>query len=187
MLFERFELAANLTLLPYVVYAEIMLTKEQRQWAMDFVECGNAERAYKAVYHNQIAEGTDVATQAMALKQNGMVMAFVLDLQLLAAKEILFSKNSVLQEYARIGTSDVRRIADEHGYPKRLQDLDDDTARAIASYRTKQTKYGEEIEYKFWPKLPALEALAKRLGIFLEEQSIGETYDVAVTVRKKVE
>ncbi len=133
-----------------------------------------------------------VNCHAGTLKNTMPVASRIIDLQMLAAEKILVSEDSVLTEFARIATSDVRKLSTKDGILKSLQELDIDTARAISSVKvTTKSAVGGKIEYiheyKFWPKTHALDALAKRLGFFKEQEDEKETFDVTVTVRPKVE
>jgi len=84
----------------------------------------------------------------------------------------------VLQELAYVGFSDCRQIFKEDGTLKNLKELDEKAARAIASIEVFEEYAGRGDErrligftkkMKFWPKVPALELLGKKFGIFIEK------------------
>jgi len=83
------------------------------------------------------------------------------------------NKESVLNEYRKIAFSDVRKILTIDGGLKSIDELDDDTAGAIAGIesfdeieRMTGEKLGTNRKIKMHDKLRALEALSKHLGLF---------------------
>lgn len=92
----------------------------------------------------------------------------------------------VLQEYARIAFADLRCLVDDEGRPIPLQDLDDDTAAALAGVELevigdadgplKTTRH----RYKIADKLKALEILAKRLKLFEDTTNLNLSGEVKV-------
>lgn len=84
----------------------------------------------------------------------------------------------VILELARLGTSDVRRMFNEHGSLLSIVNLSDDAAAAVSSIKvvTKRLPTGDgepaEVEYiseiKLWDKNSALEKLGKHLKLFTE-------------------
>ena len=80
----------------------------------------------------------------------------------------------IIEEYARIAFSDVKEIYDDNKQLKRVDDLDSDTSRAIASIKVRKvTDSDGEVyyvdEYKFYDKLKALEKLKEYIGNPTEE------------------
>ncbi len=86
------------------------------------------------------------------------------------------TQDRVLQEYARIAFLDPRKLLDGSGRPLPLQDLDDDTAAAIAGLKVvdkyEPARDGAEgnvstvVEYKLADKKGALDSVARHLGMF---------------------
>lgn len=84
------------------------------------------------------------------------------------------TQERVLLEYARVAFYDPRKLFNGNGNLKKIEDLDDDTARAIALTEVVTRSLGEgEVEYvhkvKAWDKLTALGKLAEHLGLFNEK------------------
>jgi phage terminase small subunit len=82
-------------------------------------------------------------------------------------------QDDVLREIGRIAFSDARKLVHPDGSLIPLQDLDEDTARAVASVKVKVLKTREGLvlpeailEYKFWDKNSALEKAGKHLRLF---------------------
>lgn len=100
-----------------------------------------------------------------------------------ASAKLAISKERVMEELARIGFSDLRKLFDESGGLKPIHELDDDTAAAIGSIEVVTSKpRGGEVEYthkfKAWDKQSALVNLGKELGMF--KQGVDVTGDVTV-------
>lgn len=96
-----------------------------------------------------------------------------------AAREhrIAVTVENVAREYARIAFFDPRMLFDDTGAPIPIHELDDATAAAIASFDVDETEVNGAItqrkyRYKLTPKAPALEALGKSLGMFVERMEL---------------
>lgn len=83
------------------------------------------------------------------------------------------NKESVLNEYRKIAFSDVRKVLTVDGGLKPLDEVDEDTAGAIAAIESfdvtdKESReiLGTNRKIKLHDKLRALEALSKHLGLF---------------------
>lgn len=116
---------------------------------------------------------------AARMKANESIASRVEEIVQAGADMATITVARVLQELARVGTSDVRRLFNEAGQLKPIDTLDDETAAAIASVEvvTKRTP-GEdsEVEYvhkfRFWDKNSALEKLGKHLGMFTDKLEV---------------
>lgn len=90
----------------------------------------------------------------------------------------VISATRVLEEVVRIATADARRAIKEDGTLVPVQDLDEDTARAVASIKvTRREARGSEPavvtqELKFWNKNQATDTLLKILGKFSDATQI---------------
>lgn len=92
----------------------------------------------------------------------------------------------ILEEVLRIATADPRRVMREDGTMKQLQDLDEDTARAVAAIEV-TTKPGRGDEpptithkLKFWDKGRATDTLLKSLGKLIDGVQVNNTTVVGV-------
>jgi phage terminase small subunit len=105
------------------------------------------------------------------------VQARVAELLGRAAEKVELSKARVLDELAKIGFFDPRRLIDAAGNLIPLQDLDDQTAAAIAhiELRTVKTEGRAEAaveqvaKIKTWDKRGALVDISKILGFYVEK------------------
>jgi phage terminase small subunit len=82
------------------------------------------------------------------------------------------TQDRVLQEYARIAFFDVRKLVSADGKPLSLQDLDEDTARAVVGIDVVRipgedgAPPGEVLKFKLADKKGALDSCARHLGMF---------------------
>lgn len=89
----------------------------------------------------------------------------------------------VLEEIAKIGFSDIRKMFSGTGSLLPISELGDDMAPCLSSIEvvTRKVPGGEEAEVehvakvKLWDKLSALEKLGKHLGLFNEKPAEAET------------
>jgi len=96
-------------------------------------------------------------------------------------KKTEITRERVLQEYAKLAFFDPRKLFDENGNPKKITELDDDTAAAIAGLEVNSQLALVEVEgekpetrdvlstvrkYKIVDKKAALDSIAKHLGMF---------------------
>jgi phage terminase small subunit len=96
------------------------------------------------------------------------------------------SATRILEEVLRIATADPRRAMNDDGSMKQLQELDEDTARAVASLEV-VTKPGRGDEpptithkLKFWDKGRATDTLLKSLGKLIDGVQVNNTTVVGV-------
>lgn len=94
----------------------------------------------------------------------------------------------VLQELAKIGFSDVRKVFTENGGLVNPADLDDETASTVAAIevvtrRTPGAGEEAEIEYvhkiKQWDKLGALTQIGRHLGMFTDKLQVDVSDELA--------
>ncbi|WP_046901038.1 terminase small subunit [Gluconobacter oxydans] len=97
------------------------------------------------------------------------------------------SQDRVIQEIARLGLSDVRKLFNDGGRLLQPHEWDDDTAAAVASIEVDQRKEpgegGEQYtvtKIKAWDKNAALEKLCKHLGLYERDN---EQKQVVVNIR----
>lgn len=109
-----------------------------------------------------------------------LIAAAIAEAKLARSKRTNIKADRVLQELARIGFSDLRKVITDHGHIRNPQAWDDDTAAAISSLEVVRKSDSEKdedghpiIEYvhkiKMWDKNSALEKLAKHLGVYSDK------------------
>lgn len=86
------------------------------------------------------------------------------------AEQADVTQERVIQEIARLGLFDPRKLFDGRGNPLPISQLDDDAAAAIAGLKVREIPMGDDgqlatvIEYKLADKNSALDKLMKYLG-----------------------
>ena len=91
------------------------------------------------------------------------------------------STEQTIREVARLAFSDPRNIVNPDGSIKRLNELDADTAAAVASYEVDKDGV---IKYKFWDKNSAIEKAAKIQGLYEKDNDQHAAPVVNVTTIK---
>lgn len=90
------------------------------------------------------------------------------------AKNTGLNAERVIQEAMRLAFFDIRKLVNADGTPKKLSELDDDTAAAIqgldvASFGNAEVGIGTVLKYKIADKNSAIERLFKHLGLFKKD------------------
>ena len=80
----------------------------------------------------------------------------------------------VINEIGKVATSDVRGVFNDDGSIKAPHELDDATAACIASVKIEEHPLnGTKYEYKFHPKMSALENLTKQHNLYEANNKTG--------------
>lgn len=146
------------------------LTPRQAKFCVEYlIDLNGTQAAIRAGYATSGAR-----TEATRLLANADIVEELNRLRGEIAAKTQITPERILQEYARIGFSDVRRTLGANGELKNPQEWDDDTAAAIAGVEvvTRTSGYGDDaaVEYvhkiKTWDKKAALDSMAKHLGMF---------------------
>ena len=91
------------------------------------------------------------------------------------AEECHVDQYRIVNEWARVGFSDIGRLFDAEGKLKPIHQIDDDTRACIAGYDIAiDRKRGQKVaKIRLWPKNQALEALARSLNMFAADNAAG--------------
>lgn len=158
------------------------LTAQQEKFAQEVAKGEMLTNAYKAAYPKSKSWlPKSVNEKASALASNIKVLSRIEVLRDKVESAAMVSHEKLLREIARLAFSDPRRLVTKSGAMVPLQELDSDTAAAIASVEVDE--YGK-VKYKLWDKGPAQERLAKYLGLY--EKDNKQRTDALVTVVKLV-
>lgn len=140
-------------------------------------DLNGTQAAIRAGYSRKTA-----GVQAGAILKRPDVKARVEELKAERAKRCGVEADAVLLELAKIAFSDPRQLFDGSGSILSIQDLDDKTARAVASVEVEElfegrgedrSKIGVAKKIRLWDKPKALELLAKHLGLLVERHEFG--------------
>lgn len=137
---------------------------------------GNGKRAAIAAGFSPKA----AAQQASRLLTDANVSQLVRSRSQKLAEKMELTTERTLREVARLAYFDPRKLLDENGNQKRLQDLDDDTAAAIAGLEiedklnpvdagAKGRTTSLVFKYKIGDKNSALDKAMRHLGLFKED------------------
>lgn len=156
--------------------AEELTPKQQRFVAEYLINLNGKQAAIRSGYSPKTAE-----VQASRLLSIAKVAAAVAEGKKSAAEKLGITRERVLKEYARLAFLDIRRAFDDEGRLKPIQDIDDDTAAAIAGLETESLfeGRGEDREHigtlkkiKLSDKKAALDSLAKHLGLLSDQSNV---------------
>lgn len=142
---------------------------------------------YKSAVYAGFSEKTarSQASQMLDVEEN---IEYLSKLKAEYALKNGINKESVLNEYRKIAFSDVRNILTVDGGLKSIDEIDNDTAGAIASIESfdeyskdGSEKLGTNRKIKLHDKLRALEALSKHLGLF-EKDNEQKKADIQINI-----
>lgn len=140
------------------------------RFAQELAKGKTADEAYVAAGYKENRHN------ASRLKTNEHITDRVDEILGKAAERVEITQARVLDELAKIGFSDIRKLFTGGGSLRRIEDLDDDAAACLASVEvvTRRVPGGEadEVEHvakiKTWDKRAALVDIGKHLGMFKE-------------------
>ncbi len=160
------------------------LTPKQSAFVEEFACDLNAtQAAIRAGYSANTAK-----EQATRLLSNVHVAAEIAKGRAARSERTGISADRVLQELARIAFFDVRKALNPDGTMKPLDELDDDTAAAIAGLDIAEIRDGEGMpigtlkKIKIADKLVALDKLARNLGLLQDKLKISGNAENPVLV-----
>jgi phage terminase small subunit len=152
------------------------LTKRQKRFCEEYVIDFNATQAYFRAGYSVKSEKA-AGTEGYKLLKNPGIQAYIKKLQQERSERTQITADRVLQEYARLGFSDITQVAsfDDNGVTlKSSSNLTEDVTAAIADVISETTNStdpsGNTTSYakkrvKMHDKVRALEMLARHTGI----------------------
>lgn len=160
-----------------------VLTAKQQRFVEEYMlDLNGAQAAIRAGYSPRTAQ-----EQSSRLLSNVKVAAAVAALKQDRSDRTGITADRVLQEMARIGLSDVRRLFTDAGYMRPVHSLGDDTAAAVASVEVVVRPSGgvdedgnREVEHvhkiRLWDKNSALDKIARHLGMMAEAPALPQEH-----------
>jgi hypothetical protein len=153
------------------------LTDQQRRFVEEYAARPVASRAYRIAFPD--AAPNSVRTLAARLLAKVHIRRAVKAAQRAQARRCRTDADRINRELAAVAFADPADAFDPDPtggpcLPRRLHDIPADARRAIQSVKVKRRRIAgggdevyevEEVEYKFAPKLDALDKLGKRLGL----------------------
>ena len=156
------------------------MTKAQQIFCDEYLIDLNASRAYKVAYPNCKKDET-AKSAGSRLLTNVNLQNYIADKMKEREKRTEVTQDMVIKELSKIAFLDIRKLYNDEGGLKNIQDIDDDTAGAIVSLESVEEfdGYGdnrEQIGYtkkvKLSDKTKALELLGRHLGIFNDKLDV---------------
>lgn len=166
------------------------LTSKQQRFVEEYlIDFNGTQAAIRAGYKENSAH--DIASENLRKPE---IKAYIEAKKAEMAERCAVTVERVLQEYARIGFLDPRKLYDDDGALKSVHELDDDTAAAISklSSRTTFTQDGDgetHTNITLVDKKGALDSMSRHLGIFndslkLEDVTPRDTFISRLTKKK---
>lgn len=169
------------------------MTDKQKIFCDEYLKDFNATRAYKVAYPS--CKKDEAAKSAGSrLLTNVNVISYIQEGKEKLKNKMEITQERVIQEMARIAFGDIRKLYNESGGLKNIQDLDDDTAAIITSIESTEEfdGYGqdrEQIGYtkkvKMADKTKALDMLGKYFGMFKEKVEVNQDKPFEVNINIK--
>jgi phage terminase small subunit len=137
----------------------LSITPKQEAFALAYCRLMNASDAYREVYDVKRSTLKSVNEMASRLLKNVKVASTILTVERTRA------------ELARVCFSDVRKLCNPDGSFKKVNELDADTAAAVASFEVDEVEIGDKvvrrtIKVKLWDKNAALDKAFRHLGLY---------------------
>jgi phage terminase small subunit len=165
------------------------MTPKQQRFVEAYLKTGNAAEAYRTAYRSK-GSAKRCADEAYRLLQHPDISRIVEQAEKRKEQSIAramdryaITPERILGELARIGLSDIRDMFDDNGNLRRLNELSDDAAAAVASVKVVTRNVGDgEVEYvhevKRWDKTKALQLLGQHLKLYTDKLEVDVKGDI---------
>lgn len=163
------------------------LNKKQELFVKEYLVDFNATQAAKRAGYSEKTS----YQQGFALLKNPEIQALINKEQQKRVDRLEITADRVLNEIAKIAFFDPRKLFENDGIPKTINELDENTAGAISgldvvSIGNSESGMGQVLKYKIADKNAALEKLCKYLGLFNADQKdteIPEPKEIIFTIK----
>ena len=145
---------------------------------MHYALDGNGTAAYRLAYDCTRMKPESVHRTAHRLLQvpkiSSRIDAYVTAERNRIKRKYHVDTDRLMEQYVRLGFSDIRKLFHDHGGLKDIHDLDDDIAPAVGSIKVSRRMQGDDTiettEIRLLDKRQPLQDMAKMLGMFEEHQ-----------------
>ncbi len=147
------------------------MTELQKRFCEEFIVDCNITNAGKRAG----VQGDNVNIVSWQIYQLPEVKEYISELRQGQSDRTMITADRVLSEISRLAFSDIRDYYHEDGLLKLPNELSDDAAAALYAievdemFDLKGNKIGDTKKIKLYDKLNALDKLARRLGLFSED------------------
>ncbi len=168
------------------------LTIKQERYAQGLFAGLSQREAYKQAFNCARMKDKTIDEKACRLANSDKVRARLKELQEKLCNRNMVTVERVLQEYAKLGFFDPRKLFNDNGSPKEITDLDDETAAALAGLDVQEVYEGTGDDrkfvgyvkkYKLADKKGSLDSMGKFLGMFTDKMEITGKDGAALTVK----
>ena len=170
------------------------MTEAQQRFCDEYLIDFNATRAYKVAYPSTKKDET-VNAAASRLLRNVKVQAYLTERKKILQENTGITQERVLKQIANIAFGDIRKLYNEAGGLKNIQDIDDETAAMLVAidsfeefegYGDDREQIGYTKKIKIADKTKALDMLGKYFGMFKDKVEINQDkpFEVNITVKK---
>lgn len=166
------------------------LTPQREAFAAALAQGMTQAAAYRIAYPKS-TKWADSAlwSEASRVAADPKVSARVAELVGQAAKANEVTVERVVREFARLAFSSPRAMFNEDGSPKKITDLTDDEAAAVAGFEVVSVGNailgeGQVVKVKLADKRAALADLGRHLKMFVDRVEVSGSISVADTLRQ---
>lgn len=171
------------------------MTDKQEIFCNEYIKDFNGARAYKVAYPN-CKKDSSARANASELLTKTNIQEYITKLKEDLKEKTQITQEKVLNEISKIAFADIRKLYNDNGGLKSIQDLDDTTAGAIISVESLEEFEGygddrEQIGYtkkiKMADKTKALDMLGRYFGMFKDKVEVNQDkpFEVNITVKGK--
>lgn len=144
------------------------LTENQEHFCLEFAKSGNATASYKTAYPKSKAKPETINMMACRMLTDDKIKIRISELRSATVKQTDMDLERWAKEVTRLATVDPRKLMHEDGRIKMPNELDEDTAAAVASF---EFDVDGSIKYKFWSKGQALDMMARHKGAYEKDNA----------------
>lgn len=161
------------------------LNEKQRRFVAEYlVDLNATQAAIRAGYSEKTAH-----SQGPRLLEHVGIQAAIAAANQKRQHRTEITQDRVLQELARLGFSDLRRIFAEDGRLLRPEEWPDDVAASVASIEVVTRSVGEgDVEHvakvKLWDKPKAIEMIGRHLAMFTDKLEVDVTDGMAERLKR---
>ena len=170
------------------------MTEAQKRFCDEYLLDFNATRSYRSAYPKcKTDESARRAGSRLLTKVD--IQAYLQEQKEQLKEKMEITKEDVIKQLGRLAFGDIRKLYNESGGLRNIQDLDDDTAAILTSIESIEEfdGYGEDREQigyikkiKIADKTKALDMLGKYFGIFTEKIDVSsdKPFEVNINIKK---
>jgi phage terminase small subunit len=156
------------------------MTPSQERFVEEYIIDLNAKQAYIRAGYG-VTSGHSAESGASELLRNPEIAVAIEKAKARRSARTDIKADRVLQELARLGMSDARKLFNDDGSLKPVKEWDDDTAAAVASVEVFEEYHGKGEDkvlvgytkkVKLWDKNSALEKIGRHLGMYLDRLEV---------------